>query len=307
MKTLFRKLGLTTFLIISLFSPGCRGGNDGSSSGGLPVVVTSIFPVGDLVEQLAGDQARVEVLLPSGASPATFDLAPRQIRDLQNGILFVMIGGGLDEWLSRLPADSGGDGPTLRLSDGMNLLAEEDEHGHQGSGNPHIWLDPIVVRDEIVPKLAESLSEVLPDAAEAIFLRAEELADSLTALDEEIRTALIPLEKRAFIATHSAWSYFALRYDLEEAGVIHAHPGQDPSSREMAELAKIAKARGIDCLFIEPQLGEVAARALAAELSLPTFSLDPLGGPYQPDRAGYFELLRFNTAQFLRGLGGGTR
>jgi len=269
-------------------------------------VVTSIFPIGNLVDQLVGDHAAVEVLLPPGSSPATFDLAPRQIRDLQSGLLFVMIGGGLDEWLSELPSGSRGEIPNLRLSDGLHLLAEEDEHGHAGSGNPHIWLDPILVRDVVVPKLAEALSEVLPNAAADIRSRAVEMTDSLTALDQEIRQLLTPLEKRAFISTHSAWSYFALRYDLEEAGVIHTHPGQDPSSREMAHLTEVAEARGINCLFIEPQLGEVAARALAAELSLPTLFLDPLGGPEQADRAGYFPLLRYNASQFLKGLGGGT-
>ena len=87
--------------------------------------------------------------------------------------------------------------------------------------------------------------------------------------------------------------------------MIHSHPGQDPSSREMAHLLDEAKEHSIDCLFTEPQLGEVAARALATELSLPTCMLDPLGGEGLEGRDGYFQLLRFNTRQFIRGLGRG--
>lgn len=307
MGTLLRRLGLSTLLLLPLAASGCNAGDSESPSDGPPVVLTSIFPLGDLVSQLAGEHARVEVLLPPGSSPATFDIAPRQIQDVEKSVLFILIGGGLDEWLSDLPAGSGGTAPTIRVSDGIHLLAEEDDHGHGGSGNPHIWLDPILVRDEVVGKLAAALGKALPGAEAEILARAEELADSLTGLDQEIREALAPLEQRAFIATHSAWTYFALRYGLEEAGVIHAHPGEDPSSREMAHLTEIARAQGIDCLFVEPQLGEVAARALAAELSLPTYSLDPLGDPDQADRSGYFELLRYNTSQFLRGLGGRNR
>ena len=122
-------------------------------------------------------------------------------------------------------------------------------------------------------------------------------------MDEEIREALAPLEKRSFLSTHAAWSYFAARYGLEEAGVIHSHPGQDPSSRELAHLLEEAEEHSIDCLFTEPQLGEVAARALATELSLPTCMLDPLGGDGLAGRDGYFQLLRFNTRQFVQGLG----
>ena len=298
--------GSISLLFFFCLTLGCERTKEADPSDTRPVVVTSIFPIGDLTQQLTGELVRVEVLLPPGASPATFDVTPRQLRDLQRAGLYLMIGGGLDEWVAKFPTASGGDSPVIRLSEGIPLLAEEEgEDGHDhGSGNPHIWLDPVLVRDLILPKLDDALQRAFPDAAELIGNRATLLADSLTSLDEEIREALRPLDRRAFISTHSAWTYFAARYGLEEAGVIHAHPGQDPSSRELAALLEIARARGISCLFTEPQLGEVAARALATELSLPTCMLDPLGGPNQEGREGYFQLLRFNTRQLIQGLGG---
>jgi zinc transport system substrate-binding protein len=181
----------------------------------------------------------------------------------------------------------------------------EETHGHShGEGNPHIWLDPILVRDELLPKLVEALGSVFPSSSDGIESRGATLADSLTALDMEIRRKLAPLRLRAFITTHSAWPYFAARYGMEEAGVIHAHPGHEPSSREIAALLEVARTHGIPCLFTEPQLGEVGARALATELDLPTLELDPLGGPDTPGRSGYFQLLRFNTDQLVAGLGG---
>jgi zinc transport system substrate-binding protein len=290
-------------LFLLLGSISCVGEGGGAPEDARPVVVASIYPIGDLVRILAGDLVRVEVLLPAGASPATFDVTPRQLRDLQDGSLFLMIGGGLDEWVARLSEGGGRHTPAVRLSDGIPLL---EGGGHEGSGNPHVWLDPILVRDLLLPKMEEALVRVAPDGAVLIDLRTRLLSDSLTQLDQEIRAALEPLKRRAFLSTHAAWSYFALRYGLDEVGVIHSHPGQDPSSREMANLLEEAREHQIDCLFIEPQLGEVAARALATELSLPTCMLDPLGGPGVPDRDGYFQLLRFNTGQFVRGLQGGT-
>jgi len=301
-------LGTQSLLVLLLLTVGCRGADDTRPPDDRLVVVTSIFPVGDLVQRLAGEDARVEVLLPPGASPATFDVTPQQLRDLAHAGLFIMIGGGLDEWLSRLPEAAGGAAPLVRLSDGIPLMEEEEGHEHEagseehGSGNPHIWLDPVLVRDRIVPRLSAALEAALPAAAGEIRENARLLDDSLTALDGEIHQALDPLNRRSFISTHSAWSYFAVRYGLVEVGVIHAHPGQDPSSREMAHLIGVARENQIDCLFTEPQLGEVAARALATELSLPTCMLDPLGGPSVQGRDGYFQLLRFNTNQFVQGL-----
>jgi len=288
-------------LALAPLACGVEGGDP--AEGHRPVVVASIYPIGDLVGLLAPDIVRVEVLLPAGASPATFDVTPKQLRDLQDGDLFLMIGGGLDEWVSRLTEGSARGTPAIRLSDGIPLLAGG---GHEGTGNPHIWLDPILVRDQILPKMKQALSEVSPDFASVIDLRADLLADSLTRLDEEIRAALAPLDHRAFFSTHAAWTYFAARYGLQEAGVIHSHPGQDPASRELAHLIEEARDLQVHCLFTEPQLGEVAARALATELSLPTCMLDPLGGPGVEGRDGYFQLLRFNTGQFVRGLGRGS-
>jgi zinc transport system substrate-binding protein len=291
-------LGLALALLLPFFS-GCGGVGQDSPEDDLPVVVASIYPIGDLVEFLAGDAVRAEVLLPTGASPATFDVTPRQLRDLQDGSLFLMIGGGLDEWVARLTEGTGSATPVVRLSEGIPLL---EGGGHEGSGNPHVWLDPILVRDHLLPRMKESLSSITPELAAIIDLRADLLADSLTRLDEEIRDALTGLDRRAFLSTHAAWSYFALRYGLREAGVIHSHPGEDPSSRELAHLMETAREYQIDCLFIEPQLGEVAARALATELSLPTCMLDPLGGEGVEGREGYFQLMRFNTRQFRKGL-----
>lgn len=286
------------WLLLPLLA-GCEG--PPQDPDGRPVVVTSIYPVGDLVRFLADDLVRVEVLLPSGASPATFDISPRRLRDLQGGGLFFMIGGGLDEWVVPLTGSPQEKASLIRLSDGIPLLAGGG-HGQEASGNPHVWLDPILVRDFFLPKLKDALSAVSSDMAAVVDLRTNLLADSLTKLDAEIRGVLSPLEHRAFLSTHAAWTYFAARYDLDEAGVIHSHAGEDPSSREMAQLLEEARKHAIDCLFTEPQLGEVAARALATELSLPTCMLDPLGGPDMEGREGYFQLLRFNTQQFLVGL-----
>jgi zinc transport system substrate-binding protein len=289
-------------LLVLFLVPACGDPPGEQEADAQPSVVTSIFPLGDLIQWMVGDEARVEVLLPIGASPHTFEVTPRQMQGLHGAGLFVMIGGGLDEWVARLPEASGGDPLILRLSEGIPLLAGDHDHG---SGNPHIWLDPVLVRDRILPILQRALKETLPQVATGIEARTRALSDSLTALDEEIRAALAPLDQRAFVATHPAWTYFAERYGLEEVGVVHTHSGLDPSSREMARLLEVARTRGVDCVFTEPQLGDVASQALASELSLPTCILDPLGGPGLEDRDGYMQLLRFNTRQFVKGLGQG--
>ena len=295
-------------LCFLLSLPGCEPQGSRDTVASDPHVVTSIFPLGDLVKHLVPGDVQVRVVLPPGSSPATFEVTPRRILELRDAPLYVMIGGGMDEWTADLPEASGGTGQTIRLSEGVELLGEAEEggggHGHQhGTGNPHIWLDPVLVRDRMVPTLATALSRAFPDDSANIRARARILSDYLTALDREIRDALSAVQGEAFITTHAAWSYFALRYGLDEAGVIHPSPGHEPSSRKLAALVDTARARNVRCLFSEPQLGEVAAGAVSSELSLPTLMLDPLGGQDLQGRGGYFELMRFNTRQFADCLG----
>jgi zinc transport system substrate-binding protein len=147
------------------------------------------------------------------------------------------------------------------------------------------------------------LIELVPHAEEGVLHRTRAFSDSLTALDEEIRRALEDLERRSFVATHSAWTYFAARYGLEEVGVVHPKPGHEPGSREIAHLMELATDREIHCVFTEPQIGDAAARALITELDLPSCTLDPLGDPDLQGRDSYLALLRFNTAMFRQGMG----
>jgi len=296
---------LRTGLIACLVLAGCQAGDGPRSTDaepGTPLVVATIFPVADLVSTVAGDVVNATVLLPSGSSPATFELTPRHLEESARAVLVFAVGGGLDGWVSALISGSG-TARTVILADGISL--EESGHGHEGeTGNPHIWLDPILVRDRLLPKIADALSEVLPGHAQGFRTRAATLADSLTLLDEETRVALAGLEGRGFVATHPAWIYYANRYGLREIGSVHEQPGAEPSARELGAMVEEAREAGVAAIFSEPQIGEAAARALATELDVPILLLDPLGGPGVEERDGYLALIRFNTRQFVQGLRG---
>jgi zinc transport system substrate-binding protein len=192
----------------------------------------------------------------------------------------------------------------VRLTDGMTLLQGHAHEGDPGTGNPHVWLDPILVRDELLPRIEAVLAGAAPEHSARIAERRALLADSLTALDQEIRAALAAAPTHAFVSTHSAWGYYARRYGLTEVGAVYESPGREPSSRHLAELVDASRAAGVRAVFIEPQLGEAGARTVASELGVDVHLLDPQGGEDQPGRDSYAALLRFNTAEMIVALGG---
>jgi zinc transport system substrate-binding protein len=268
--------------------------------GGRPLVVASIFPVGDLARSLAGGAAEVMVLLPPRASPSTFEPTARQMADVAHASAFLFVGGGMDRWAEAMVRE---DAPIVRLTTGMRLAQGHTHEGDEGTGNPHVWLDPVRVRDELLPRIEAVLSVAAPDRAAGIQARARALADSLTALDAEIRTLLTGVPTHGFVSTHSAWVYFAERYGLEEIGSVYESPGREPSARYLAGLVASAREEGTRAVFIEPQLGEAGARTVASELDVPVHLLDPQGGEGQAERETYLALMRFNARQMARALG----
>jgi ABC-type Zn uptake system ZnuABC Zn-binding protein ZnuA len=283
-------------LLVSML--GCDGSQSSDDTNERLRVVASIFPIADLASALGGEDIQVDVLLAPGASPSTFELTPGQLRSLRAADVYLSVGAGLDTWVG---ASSHADAQVVVLSEGVELIAAGDD-GHDG--NPHIWLDPVLVRDRLLPPIALALQAAAPAASERIAERWASLADSLSTLEAEIARALDSLDNRAFLASHPAWTYFAQRFDLTELGTVYESPGNEPSPRALAALIEKAHEAGVTVVFAEPQFGEAAAYALADELGGSVFVLDPLGGRRMPGRDSYFALLRYNTAQLVAGLGG---
>ena len=283
---------MTTVAMLSVAACQGRPATDLRADTARPVIAVTIFPIGDIVRTLAGSAADVVVILPAGASPATFEPTPEQTRRFAGARVVVAVGAGADDWGGTLARTWGA--PLVVLTRNMALA-----HG----GNPHVCLDPILVRDAILPQLTEALIRVVPEGETLIRARAADYRASLTALDGEIRATLSAVDARAFVATHPAWPYFAERYGLRQVGVLSPAPGRELSPRELGRLIDEARHAGVHAVFTEPQLGEAGARALASELDARVGTLDPLGGPGVAGRDSYPALLRFNAGTLASTLG----
>ncbi len=188
----------------------------------------------------------------------------------------------------------------------------EKGHGHEEGHaseemeglDPHFWLDPIRVRDAVLPVLVEHLIEADPAGGEYYRKRAEDFRQRLTALDAEIRQQLAMADGRQFVSFHRAWAYFAERYDIEEVDAVQEFAGEEPTPAEVARLVRGARAAGVRNIMVEPQLDPRVARTIAGEFGAGTVLVDPLGDSGDPARSTYEGLMRFNARAFGRALGG---
>lgn len=296
-KTLWEP-ALAVMVMLAVLLVGCSGRGDQSAamSDDRLLVAASIAPLYDFSRQVGGDRVRVELLVPPGTSPHTYELTPAQLQVLSKARMLVLNGVGLEFWADE--AVSAANNPDLIVVYTSQGLEIEDGDPDHGGGNPHVWLDPINAMHQ-VRSIRDALIQADPEGAAVYGANAEAYIAELEALDREIRDKVVTFSSRKFIAFHPAWIYFARRYGLEQAAVIETTPGREPSPAEVAEIVNTARAIGAKAIFAEPQLSSKAAEVIAAESGAEVLFLNPLGEP--PDFS-YLDMMRYNLAQMEKAL-----
>ena len=249
----------------------------------IPMVSVSILPQKYFVEQIAGDLVNVNVMIPPGASPATYEPSVSQLRDLQNSDLYFKMGylGFELSWMEKIRSVNG-QMKIIDLSGGIELIGGHDhDHGqkgenHRGEGgsiDPHTWLSPGNVK--IISKnMYMALAELLPDQTETLSENLEAFTGRVDSLDKFISSELGTLRGRKFMIYHPSLSYFARDYDLEQFPL--EMEGKTPSSAHMKYLADMAKKEHIDILFLQMQFDQHNASVLARETGARIIQINPL-------------------------------
>ncbi len=273
--------------------------------------VATIFPLADIVRQIGGNRVTVTTLLTTGMSEHVFEPTTAQMRQMADASLYVRVGAQMDTWGDKLLAAAKRPPIIVTATSGVPLLrsseqelVEEKEPGghHHGGDDPHVWLDPILVRDHLVPAVVNALSRISPADSAYFKSSGQRFSAQLTALDREMRTALKPIAKRDFIALHGAWHYLAARYGLRQIAAVEPFPGKEPSAKYIAALVTLARKKAVTTVFAEPQLSAKAARVIADELKGKVLLLDPLGGETVAGRNSYTALIRYDLTVIARGM-----
>ena len=136
------------FILLLWLTASCSPAPDKSDK---PVISVSILPQQYFVEQLAGDLVEINVMIPPGASPATYEPGISQLGRLDRSVLYMRIGhvGFERSWMDKISSVN----PRMKIVDlslGVEMLLEktdrehhhEHAHEHEG-GDPHIWMSAI--------------------------------------------------------------------------------------------------------------------------------------------------------------------
>jgi len=246
------------------------------------IITVSISPQKYFVEALIGDKATINVMVPNGGSPASYEPSPKQMKNLSNSDLYLSIGhlGFEKAWLPRFEKGN----PELKiidLSQSIDLIEdshsedeEVDEGGHHHHGtDPHYWMSPKQAR-KMLAAISSTLIMHDNTCKDLINKNRDSLDLVISKLDQEFETELKQLKNRKFIIFHPALSYLARDYNLEQ--IPMEFEGKEPSPSHLKKIVDRARDENIRMLFIQKEFDIENAKQLANEIDADLLQIDPL-------------------------------
>lgn len=244
--------------------------SDDQSGGGAEQirVAVSILPQKEFVERVGGNKVSVIVMIPPGASPATYEPSPSQLRGIAVAKLYVRIGHVPFEkaWMGRI-ASANRDMLIIDSSVGIEIIGQD----------PHIWLSPTLVKVQ-VKHICDALVEIDPENSDYYVRNKEKYLTELDDLDYDIRKRLSGVANRKFMVFHPAFGYFARDYRMGQIPI--EIEGKEPSASDLVRLVDTARAENITVVFAEPQFNPEGAEVIAGEIGGTVVLIDPLAEDY---------------------------
>jgi zinc transport system substrate-binding protein len=262
----------------------CMCGNNRPAAQGTPLTVfVSIVPQKYFVDRISGGLVNCLVMVPPGADPHTFEPHPAQMSLLSTAKAYFAIGLEFENpWLPKFAAVS----RAMRIVHTDSAVAkipsedadEQTPSGGQGL-DPHIWLSPALVKQQ-VRTIAAALAKIDTAHAAAYVRNRDALLAGIDSLDLRLR-ALFPCDsaashkaRRAFLVYHPTWGYFAKDYCLRQVSI--EAEGKEPSPRMMKRIIDTARFYRIHTVFVQPEFSRKSAEVIARELGAGVLDADAL-------------------------------
>ena len=258
-------------------------------------VVTSLYPIAFAAQRVGGTRIAVANLTPTGAEPHDLELTTKQVDQLLDADVALVVGGGFQPAVERTANQR--DGTTVAVRDALPTGKDSDD--------PHVWLDPVLMRD-IVDQIRRALTRADPSGRATYQRNADTLSAKLDDLDARYRAGFAHCTRELIVTAHEAFGHLARRYGLREEGVAGLSPDAEPDARRIAELADLARREGATVVFTERLLSPRIARTLAREAGARTEVLDPLEGldaTLRADGASYLSVMDQNLRKLRSALG----
>lgn len=236
---------LTTFLIVGC---GHKKEETVTETSKLKITVTTSF-LEDIVNTLVTDGVEVELVIPAGEDPHTYEAKPEDLNKIKNADVVFYHGlhfeGKMVEYLESL------NGIDVSKDFDKSKLLSLEEDG-ENVIDPHFWFD-IELYKVAVSTIANTLIEKLPEQKDLITTNLTTYHTKLDELKEYgIKTiGQIPKENRYLVTPHDAFGYFSRTFDIEVFAPQGVSTDSEVATSDLMETVDFIVKNKVKAIFAE--------------------------------------------------------
>jgi zinc/manganese transport system substrate-binding protein len=304
-----------TLLLVLLTLALAGAGTGCTSSDDRPRVVVTTNILGDITQEIVGDEADVTVLMKPNADPHSFGLSAMQAAELERADLVVFNGLGLEENVLRHVEAAREAGVATfeagKAADPLTFQAHDDggPEGEAGQPDPHFWTDPDRVRkaarliaDQVVENVDGVDEKTIRDNAGRYD---GQLADLTAWMDKSFDR--IPEQRRALVTNHHVFGYLAERFGFRVIGAVipSGTTLASPSSSDLRSLTEAMRKAGVQTVFADSSQPTRLAEVLRTELGGGVRVIELYSESLTEKGKGagtYLQMMRANTTAMTDGL-----
>lgn len=288
---------LTVFLSFCLILVGCTKKEENKKTEEKKVIYTTFFPVADLTKRIAGDKWEVKTIIEGTEEPHSFELKINDMKEISKADLIIYNGANMETFIPDLEKATDKKEKFLDLSQGLTLLnSGSDLENSKDSANPHTWLsvkNAIVELDTIYKKL----SAEDPKNESYYKNNLEKAQEEFKKLDKKFETELAKVKNKDkyFVVSHAAFNYLAEDYGLKQVAVTGISPEDEPTAKQLKEIADFVKQHNITTIFFEGKATPKVAETLAKNTNTKTSTLYTMESLTEEEISmGYLKLMELN-------------
>lgn len=234
----------------------------------------SILPLRTLVTDIVGNDFPVKVLVPSGASPETFEPSARQFAALNRAQLVFNIG--LIDFEQTLLSKAREPEKLINLSAGIvpvtGSCSHAGDHTHAHGVDPHIWTSPRALK-QMASNAYEAIHRLYPDSVKYTN-NYRQLVRELEELDRQTAARIAASGVSCFLIYHPALTYYARDYELQQIAI--EQDGKEPSAKRMSAIIRQARADRVKRILYQRQFPASTVETIARDMGAEAVEIDPL-------------------------------
>lgn len=273
-------------LFLSLFL-GCSKTSTPINEG-KPTISVTIEPYRYFVNQIAGDKVNVNVMVPAGSNPETYEPTAQQMMKLSNSTLYFKVGkiGFEETWMKKLTDNA----PAMTVIDTSKGITPVKTAG--GIIDPHTWMSTTSAV-YITNNICKALCKAMPQDSIYFIKRRMQFTTVIEKTNKQIahyiKCAKIAREQMTqkktdripFVIYHPALTYFAkdfglLQYPIEEEG-------REPSIAQLQALIDKAKQEQIETVYIQKEFANRNTQTFIDATGAKPTNINPLAYDWEKE------------------------